>query len=150
MRLKKFNQQLALVANFGVMIGIIFLAIEVSQNTATLRAQAIQNSTDISRQQLIMLAENEDVVRISMAPSLSELSDVDQQRAFWINLSFLSGMQGLYRQWIIGVLPDEEWENWTEVICWNSEAPKFVELWPPKTLMPEFVSYVESSCSVGQ
>jgi hypothetical protein len=39
MRLKKLNQQLTLLANFGVMISIIFLAIEVNQNTATLRAQ---------------------------------------------------------------------------------------------------------------
>ncbi len=150
MDLKKLNQRLTLAANFGVMIGIIFLAVEVNQNNANLRALAIQNSTEVSRQQLMMLAQNEDVARISMAPSLSDLSDVDRQRAFWINLSFLSGMQGLYRQWIIGVLPDEEWDNWTQVICWNAKTPKFNELWPPETLMPDFISYVESSCLSNQ
>lgn len=150
MNVEKLNQHLTLVANFGVMIGIIFLAIEVSQNTATLRAQAIQNSTDVSRHQLIMLAGNEDVARISMSRDLSELSDLDRQRAFWINLSFLSGMQGLYRQWIIGVLPDVEWDNWTEVICWNAKSPSFRELWPPPTLMAGFVKHVESSCSLNQ
>jgi hypothetical protein len=149
MKLKNLNQWLSLLANFGVMIGIIFLVIEVNQNTANLRALAIQNSTEVSRQQLMMLAQNEDVVRITMT-DLAELSDLERQRYYWINLSFLSGMQGLYRQWETGILPDQEWTNWTRVICWNLEQPNFRKAWPPETLMPEFVRYVESSCSVNQ
>ena len=82
-----------------------------------------------------------------MATDLSELSDIDRERYFWINRSFLSGMQGLYRQWTIGVLPGVEWDRYTIVICLAAEHPTFYELWTPETLIPDFVRYVESSCS---
>ena len=129
----------------AIVASLIFVAIEVNQNTRALRAEAIQRSTEVAREQLLLLAENEDVVRISMT-DLSELNDVERQRAFWINRSFMVGMQGLYRQWAMGVLPDEEWAFWTRVLCQNADSPRFREIWQPETLMPGLVDYVEASC----
>ena len=40
MTFQKYNELFSLVANFAVVAGIVFLAIEVSQNTAQLDAQA--------------------------------------------------------------------------------------------------------------
>jgi len=146
MNLEKLNQWLTLLANLGVMTGIIFLVVELSQNTQALRANAIQNSTEVGRQQMMMFSQDPDVVRISMTQDLSELSDIDQRRARLINGSFNFGMMGLFRQWKLGILPDEEWENWTRIICVNVENPNFYEIWHPETLIPSYVEYVERSC----
>ena len=129
------NKWLTLITNVGVIAGIVFLAIEINQNTQTLRAAAIQNSTGVARQQLMLLAQ---------------LTEDEGQRSFLMDRSFVIGMQGLYRQWTTGVLPDEEWEMWTRIICWNAEDPAFQELWPGNAaiLIPAFVDFVEATCDV--
>ena len=114
---------------------ISFLAIEIQQNTLTLRAEAIQNSTSVAREQVLVLAQ---------------LTDDENTRSFWLNRSFLIGMQGLYRQWEMSVLPDEEWAMWTRIICKNAEGENFKEHWPGnvETLIPAFIEYVEYSCGI--
>jgi len=138
--------RLTLGANVAVLVGIILILFELNQNTQALRANAIQNSTEVAKQQIMMLAQDADVVRITLTKDLGELSDIDRSRAFWINRAFVTGMMGLYRQWTLGILPDEEWENWTKIICVNVENPNFYKLWNPNTLIPSFVKYVEESC----
>jgi hypothetical protein len=139
-----------LVGIAAIVISLLILALEVNQNTQALRAEAIQRSTEIGRQQVMMLAQDPDATRIGMARDLSELSEVDRRRSFWIRRSFMLGMQGLYRQWTLGMLPDEEWGFWRGVICSNAENPTFKENWQPDTLIPEFAEYVRDSCMVGR
>ena len=81
---------------------------------------------------------------------LAQLTDDENTRNFWLNRSFLIGMQGLYRQWEMSVLPDEKWAFWTRVICKNAENEGFQELWPGnvETLIPAFIKYVEYSCGI--
>lgn len=45
MNFEKFNNLVSLVANFGVIAGIVFLAIEVEQNTNMMRAQTRDSVT---------------------------------------------------------------------------------------------------------
>ena len=46
MNFDKLNQWLSLVSNLGVLVGIIFLAIEMDQNTAMMRAQTRDAMTE--------------------------------------------------------------------------------------------------------
>ena len=46
MNIERLNQRLSLVANIAVVAGIVFLAIEVSQNTNSVRASAYQTWSD--------------------------------------------------------------------------------------------------------
>lgn len=43
--------------------------------------------------------------------------------------SFFWGMQGLHHQWTLGVLPDEEWGAWNDVICGNMAFPWVRWVW---------------------
>ncbi len=64
MDLKKLNQWLTLFANIGVLAGIIFLGFEIRQNTQIMKADAIQESTNIAREQLYFLAGDSQIARI--------------------------------------------------------------------------------------
>ncbi len=44
--MEKLNQWLSLLANFGVLLGIVFLAIELNQNTNMTRAQTRDSMTE--------------------------------------------------------------------------------------------------------
>jgi hypothetical protein len=136
---EKINQWLSLIANFGVIAGLIFLGLEIQQNTIAVRASAIQESTDVARNQVLTLATNTELLEATMK-DLDEMSEIDRQRVYWSSRSFWIGMQGLYRQWKLGVLPEPEWQMWHQVICNNYRS---VKIWP-QLLIPEFLALVES------
>ena len=147
MKPKRLNVWLTLFANFGVIAGLIFLGLEVRQNTIATQATAIQESTNVARQQLLMLATNPDLVELNLKASrdLNELNEVEVTRIRQSGRSYWLGMQGLWRQWTMGVLPNEEWEMWNQIICNNYARTAF---WP-QTLIPSFIELVES-CEIPE
>ena len=46
MKLENLNKWLTLIANFGVIAGIVFLGLEVQQNMVLIRAEMMSNDTD--------------------------------------------------------------------------------------------------------
>ena len=135
----RLNEWLTLVVNFGVIAGLIFLGLEIRQNTIATQASAIQESTNVARQQLLMLATNPDLAELGFK-DLDDLNEIELARLRWQSRSYWLGMQGLWRQWKMGVLPNEEWEMWNQIICNNYASSDF---WP-QTLIPSFLELVES------
>ncbi len=76
MKLDKLNGWLMLAANLGVLAGIIFLSMEIRQNTLAMRATAIQTAAALSREQMYILMQDPEVSRIDEVggADLSELS----------------------------------------------------------------------------
>ena len=142
MKSKKVNRWITLVANAGVIGGLIFLGVEIQQNTNTTRATAIQEATNVARQQLLMLAMDPDLMRLVMT-DFDDLDELDQRRMANVIRSFYIGMQNLYRQWEMGVLPDPDWAVWYAIICRNS-ANLDPELWSRQAdLYPDFLRAIE-------
>jgi len=152
MKIEGLNHWFTLAANLGVIAGIVFLGLEIQQNTRMMQATAIQASTDISRQQILLFATDAETNRIAMigTEDPTNLTPEEKQRYFWMNRSFWLGMQGLYRQWELGVLPDEEWAMWTRIICRNLSSGGGEALWPgnTNTLIPAFINWVDETCKM--
>ena len=129
--------------NIAVLGGVIFLALEIQQNTNAIKATAIQESVNVARQQILLLATDPDMNRLDTA-DFGQLSQEDRQRVFWLRRSFWLGMNGLYRQRELGVFPEVEWEMWTKIICTNyiNAEP---QIWADNaaTLPSDFVQFVE-------
>lgn len=143
-----FGQTVTLVANFGVIFGIVFLVIEVQQNTQTIKAAAVQDSVTTAREQIQLFASDADTNRINMigVGDPSRLSPEELQRYVWITRSGLLGIQGLFRQWELEILPDDDWEVWEKVLCANTATAGFHALWPENAeiLNPRFVARAEA------
>ena len=136
----------------GVMASLIFVGLEIRQNTLASRAAAIQESISVARQQVQMYALDAEANRIEMVgrENLSQLSPEEASRFRWMMVSFFWGMQGLHRQWDLGVLPDEEWQAWTTVICGNLANPGTRTMWDGFNMFtPGFRAFVES-CDSSQ
>ena len=144
MQTEKLNHWMSFVANFAVLGGVIFLALEIQQNTNAIKATAIQESVNLARQQILLLATDPDMNRLD-STDFEELSEEDRQRAFWLDRSFWLGMNGLYRQWELGVFPEVEWEMWVKIICSNYARTE-PQIWSANaaTLPADFVETVES------
>lgn len=148
MNIDRLNKWLTLVANLAILGGLVFLALEIQQNTNAIRSATVQAATNVAREHPLMFVQNPDVNRLAMA-DYDSLSEEDRQRRFWLSRSFWLGMQGLYRQHELGVFPEAEWEVWDRIICANYEKTD-AELWASNaaTLAPDFITFVEN-CDSG-
>ena len=144
METERLNFWMSFLANIAVLGGVIFLALEIQQNTNAIRATAIQESVNVARQQILLLATDPDMNRLDMA-DFEQLSEEDRRRVFWLERSFWLGMDGLYRQWELDVFPDVEWEMWVKIICSNYARTE-PEIWSYNAafLPSDFVETVES------
>jgi hypothetical protein len=68
--LDRLNQWLTLIANLGVVAGIVFLGIEIQQTGDAINAQTYQSRAEGSRQQMMALAESQ-----FLAPLLSKVAE---------------------------------------------------------------------------
>ena len=95
-----------------------------------------------------MYVQNPEVNRLHMA-DYDSLSEEDQQRRFWLDVSFWHAMQGLYRQNELGILPEIEWESWARIICANYKQSE-PQLWArvAASRASDFVQFVEN-CEFG-
>ena len=146
MKLEKWALASEIIGAFAIVVTLIFLLLEVRDNTAAIRASSILEVNKIAREHLITMWTNADANRIDQigAQNLSELSPEERQRYYWNVRSFWLGMQTVYRQYDLGTLPEEEWRVYYDVICLNISWPGTRELWTGSDLIPEFVKVVES------
>ena len=113
------------LGTIGVIASMIFVGLEIRQNTQAVRANAIQESTNVARQQVLTIAADPEFTRLDRVcrDDPPGLTQEEQHRCLLLSLSFWWGMQGLFEQWGLDVLPDETWESWRRVICLNYAKP---------------------------
>ena len=114
-----------ILGTIGVIASMIFVGLEVRQNTQAVRASAIQESTNVARQQVLTIAADPELMRLEFLcqDDPPELTEDEENRCTYLSLSFWWGMQGLFEQWRLDVLPDETWASWRRVICLNWARP---------------------------
>lgn len=81
------DRWLAILGNVAVLAGLIFLALEVQQNTNAIRASAVQEATNVARSQILMFVQDPDINRMAMA-DYESLGPEDQNRIWWMSRSF--------------------------------------------------------------
>ena len=133
-----------------VVASMVFVGLEIRQNTRAIQATAIQNLTDSFREQMQLYINDPQLVGIMVRANETpgELSPEEAQRFFGYFVSGALTTQSAFRQWRLGVLPDEEWSVVRAVTCQDLTLPSFQELWPQVrgTLAPSFVAEIENSC----
>ena len=150
MKIERWRMLFEVVGFLAVVSSIIFLTLEVRQNTQAMQAAGIQDATNVARQQLLMLVGDSEVHRIEMLGHANpdQLTPEELRRYRYLIRSFWLGMQGLFRQWQLGVVPDAEWTVMSGVVCQELATAGVQSGWPSQrdTLIPEFVAFVDAKC----
>ena len=82
MKFEQLNSWLSLLANLGVLAGIIFLAIEIQQNTETSKFEALQANRNARIEYFSAMRDSEYIIPIlSKMNAGEELTDVEVGRA---------------------------------------------------------------------
>ena len=112
------GQTITVLANVGVIAGIVFLGIELRQNTrigqAQSRAQIASDATDYMQRR----AENPQLEEIMIrANDGEELSRLEQQQLFFLLRSIFRRWENTHYQYRQGLYSEEEFAVAREVIC---------------------------------
>jgi hypothetical protein len=135
-----------IVSAIAVVLSLIYVATEMRGNTRAVEAATLVEVNKIAREHLLLVSSSPEANRIEAIgdEDHSQLSFEELQRYKWYVRSFWLGMQTVFRQHDLGILPDEEWAVYNDVICSNIEAPGKRSLWSGTDLIPQFVRVVEA------
>ena len=109
MNFEKLNQWLSLLANIGVVTGIIFLAVEVRTNTSTNRIAILQNYSNNWMHIHAQLAENHELASlVETALSGGELDNVQSRQFRRWALQFVSQAHDMLRHYDEDLISEDE------------------------------------------
>ncbi len=142
------GQIITILANFGVIAGIVFLGFELRQNNTLLKSQARSN-LDANRLTLqLSVIENTGGIAelIIRARSGEELSRADEYRLAVRRGFTLNNFESGYRELSSGALDEEDIpvRQWSSAFLSN---PGMMDFWErnKQTAAPEFVRFMEEN-----
>jgi len=145
---ERVNHWLTLIANFGVLAGIVFLALEIRQNTAATYSATVQSITDSSITGLREFASNSEAALIRMKGDFehSSLSELESFQYWSLNRGYWISFQNVYFQIGLGALEPRVWASYERIICTDlATRPGLRIRWAEHAavLDPDFVAVVE-------
>jgi len=149
----KLRDFIELAGAAAVLIGLVFVGLELRQNTAAMEAATLQNQTDASTEFLLLIASDPELTRIwrDSSDGTVEMNELDTVRFFLVSRARWLRMQNAYLQWQRGTLNDEDWAFYDGIICTaGTTGPvRFSRSWGGHrvALSPKFVEYVEKCWS---
>ncbi len=126
MNIDKLNQWLSLLVNVGVVVGIVFLAVEIRTNTSTNRIAILQNYSDNWMHIHAQMAENPGLANlVETALSGNELDDVQKRQFRRWALQFVSQAHDMLRHYDEDLITATELRGAFNNIREMAENPQF-------------------------
>ena len=142
------GQSITILANLGVIAGIIFLAIEVQQNTQQLRNQSYQTWSAANTEINMTIADPELSALVSSGHEGSENLTKETYIAYaMFHLSMVQMAQSTHYLYLQGALDEELWQAEMRRIAGVLSLTGVRQWWEAggrTQLSPSFVSFIES------
>lgn len=125
------GQAFSILANIGVVLGIVFLAYELRQNTRAVRLNAVQFQAS-EEAAFNRLWTDPAIARVRVAletHGYESLSREQQLQIYGSVQSFLRIQQGLYYQLEQGGLDPNYWSGRQRQLTQLFKRPEFLEVW---------------------
>ena len=108
-----------LVGAGAVLFGLIFVGLELRQNTAAVEAATLQSLTDASVDYVNTLASDPELTRIwiTAASDPESLNDIEAGQLHFLIRGQWFRFQNSFLQWKRGALTDEDWILYEGFIC---------------------------------
>jgi hypothetical protein len=111
----KFDNWKELVAVFGVILSLIFVGIEIRQNTRVARGETRTNLAALNQDWLFLVAnsdEGEIYRRVWIAPESEELTQAELSRANLLMIANLRRLENVYFQYEEGLVDESALESY--------------------------------------
>ena len=118
MNTERLNKWLSLIANLGVVVGLIFLGFEIRHNTQATIASASEEITDQSLEYFSLGIDNQIVAQaLYKRASGGELSGLEEDQLERHQYYNFRVFQNVYLQYRRGFLDEDEWAVYQRVIA---------------------------------
>jgi hypothetical protein len=148
----KTIQWVTLVANLGVIASLVFLGIEIRQNTNIAKASAYrENIQDIAEWRELLIADPEiaRLYAIYTAEGLGALDDTGQGRIAAMINNVLGIYENAYFARRYGIIGEEEWLRFQSGACIHFQAAVENKL-SLRFTTPGFRRYLGETCKSGE
>ncbi len=108
----------------GVIASLVYLALQVRHNTASMKAATVARSAELLRGRQETWTDPETasfVGRTLSGESLADPSESGRGRLMWID--FARSYEAVYYQYVAGQLPESAWAPWREEIRISFSSP---------------------------
>ena len=116
-----------IVGAIGVMITLVYLAIQIRGNTRVVSAQARHAISEFVLRISIFRAEHAD--RLAKLESGAELTDGDRQFQYWSHVQFLLHAETYFHHHDVGLMLDAHWRPYARYFAKYVKSRGFREVW---------------------
>lgn len=145
----EIGQMVSVLANVGVIAGIIFLALELGQNNELMEAAARQAQNDRIQEYLMQIYSVPGLADILVKLENGEpLSEVEELQLYARQLRLLRGFEAQHRESIQGAGAPVPVENWIETFYTGTRSnPPLSGVWEEAKLVltVDFVQFIEEN-----
>ena len=136
-----------LVTTVGVLVSLVFVGLEIRQNTAVARSQARTDLATLNQDWLMGMASDPALFRSFQARWLDEpdaqLTPLEQQQAFLAMVAVVRRLENAYLFYEENLIPEEALGSYGMRSPWFDLAPFREDFWPGirDTFDPGFVAF---------
>ena len=107
------GQAVGVVANLGVIAGIVFLAFEIRGATRATQAETLQTASALDQEFLLHVSSNPDISQlwITYYTAPETLSAEEKIQAGWLFAAIIRRLENIYLQYQLGALSEESWQS---------------------------------------
>ena len=150
MILEQFNVVLQLVGTLGVISSLIFVDLQVRQNTKAAHVQVQENMTSDYISVAAVLIDHAEVFTRGIAAtreSFAAFSDADKLIYFGLIFSIFKHFENIHSQHERGFIDNESWIAWSEHVLMYFNQPGVKMWWTLRrgSFNPRFRNFLESS-----
>ena len=128
MNADSMNRWLTLGANLGVVAGLVFLAVELNQNTKATIAAASEVATNQSLDYFALGMDNQVIARARYKHSVGEdLSAFEKNQLWWHQYYNFRIFENIFLQFRRGYYEEREWKRYEKIIHFRLTTDPFAQ-----------------------
>ena len=132
-----------IVGAIGVMVTVVYLAIQIRGSNKVASAQARHALSEFVLRISIFRAEHAD--RFAKLESGAELTDGDRQFQYWSHVQLLLHAETYFHHHELGLMPDAHWRGYARYMTRYIQSSGFREVWDDigPSFSEDFVRWVD-------
>lgn len=121
-----------LIGAIAVVVTLIYLAIQIRQNTRAIRLDTGHDITEEYRDIFALMAVNKELATLvhKAAADFESITGTDKVQYYALNSNFLRAVENAYIQWSENALDRRHWSGMKRMLTDYAQLPAFREYWP--------------------
>jgi hypothetical protein len=137
-----------LIGAIAVVVTLIYLAIQIRQNTQAIRLDTGHDITEEYRDIFALMAENRELASLveRAASDFESIQGTDKVQYYALNSNFVRALENAYIQWSEGALDHRHWSGMKRMLSDYARIPAFREYWTNRKhwFSKEFQDFMET------